>query len=159
MRERDERNAAALDSLALADGAPLPNIDIRTADEMMTPRMVAAHAGHRSMPLLHQNVKAILQRLRSERRGPTPTEKAVLRSVVRDAQRRSAIGELEAATAETADVVEILSSDGSWMLAFLDRAIALGASLEAQVQLLTYAVNEALDPGSGNPPKHNGQQP
>ncbi|MYW91643.1 hypothetical protein G3I59_13770 [Amycolatopsis rubida] len=152
MREREERHAAALDSLAVTGQAPLPDMGLRPAEEMTTPRMVAAHAGHRSMPLLQHNVKAILERMRSERRWPTPAEKAVLRSALLDNRHRSALGELEAASAEYEDAPGILSPEGSRMLACLDRATSVETSLEAQIRLVMFAVDQDLGSDNRHPP-------
>ncbi len=88
----------------------------------------------------------IVQRLREEKRGPSPAELAVLRNAVRDAHHNAGLGTLEAASAQIGDDTSALTPEGLRVLSFLDHADESKLPVEAMIRLLTLTVDETATP-------------
>lgn len=147
-RAKDRTNRAALDSLLLP-GAPIPPIPVAPAllppTERTAGRMVAAFAGNRSAIAHDPRVRRLVERLTTERRGPTEAERRVLSNAVKDARRRAALGSLEAAGSEISEDVGVLSDEGWRILTYLDRAMATSLPLESMMVVLDMSVRDAAE--------------
>ncbi|MEV0072625.1 hypothetical protein [Amycolatopsis sp. NPDC050768] len=150
LRESEQRRAAALDSLRV-EGAAAPVIPASPQETRSTPRMVASFAARQSVAARSPQVVRIVQRLREEKRGPSPAELAVLRNAVRDAHHNAGLGTLEAASAQIGDDTSALTPEGLRVLSFLDHADESKLPVETMIRLLTLTVDETATPEATTP--------